>query len=82
MISSKDIFFIRSEEAIGNFKFNLIHLHRKTNDSVAQLVEQLTLNQWVQGSIPCGVTSNKKVYRNVSLFIWMLLNYWLNEFCF
>ena len=29
------------------------------NDSVAQLVEQLTLNQWVEGSSPSGVTSKK-----------------------
>ncbi len=28
----------------------------KCNDSVAQLVEQLTLNQWVEGSSPSGVT--------------------------
>ena len=26
------------------------------SDSVAQLVEQLTLNQWVEGSNPSGVT--------------------------
>jgi len=26
-------------------------------DFVAQLVEQVTLNHWVQGSIPCGVTT-------------------------
>ena len=31
--------------------------HPKKNDSVAQLVEQLTLNQWVEGSSPSGVTS-------------------------
>ena len=29
--------------------------------SVAQLVEQLTLNQWVQGSIPCGPTTKKAI---------------------
>ena len=29
------------------------------NDSVAQLVEQQTLNLWVQGSIPCWVTKYK-----------------------
>ena len=29
------------------------------NDSVAQLVEQQTLNLWVQGSIPCWVTKHK-----------------------
>lgn len=28
-------------------------------DSVAQLVEQQTLNLWVQGSIPCGVTKDR-----------------------
>ena len=27
-----------------------------TKDSVAQLVEHLTFNQGVQGSIPCGIT--------------------------
>ena len=27
---------------------------------IAQLVEQLTLNQWVQGSSPCASTRNKK----------------------
>ena len=26
---------------------------------IAQLVEQLTLNQWVQGSSPCASTKNK-----------------------
>jgi hypothetical protein len=29
-----------------------------TNDFLAQPVEQLTLNQWVRGSIPRGVTDN------------------------
>lgn len=28
-----------------------------TDDSVAQLVEQMTLNHWVVGSSPTGVTS-------------------------
>ena len=28
----------------------------RVNAPIAQLVEQLTLNQWVQGSIPCGRT--------------------------
>ena len=30
-----------------------------THDSVAQLVEQLTLNQWVVGSSPTGVTESR-----------------------
>ena len=29
------------------------------NDFVAQLVEQLTLNQWAEGSSPSEVTENK-----------------------
>lgn len=29
------------------------------NDSVAQLVEQMTLNHWVVGSSPTGVTSKR-----------------------
>ena len=36
------------------------------NDSLAQLVEQLTLNQWVEGSNPSGVT---KGGRNSTLFL-------------
>ena len=41
-----------------NFKivFILLHPIKLKNDSVAQLVEQQTLNLWVQGSIPCWVT--------------------------
>ncbi len=34
---------------------------------VAQLVEQLTLNQWVQGSNPCGDTPKRRT-QNVLLF--------------
>ena len=36
------------------------------NDSLAQLVEQLTLNQWVEGSNPSGVT---KGGRNSTFFV-------------
>ena len=32
------------------------------NDSLAQLVEQLTLNQWVEGSNPSGVTKGWKKF--------------------
>lgn len=35
--------------------------------SVAQLVEQLTLNQRAQGSNPCGPTSNKKSCESIDL---------------
>lgn len=37
---------------------------RKDNDSVAQLVEQQTLNLWVQGSIPCWVTIDGELEKN------------------
>ena len=33
-------------------KLVLLHRLKKNNASLAQLVEQLTLNQWVQGSSP------------------------------
>ena len=32
------------------------------NDSVAQLVEQMTLNHWVEGSSPSGVTKKSQTY--------------------
>ena len=34
------------------------------DDSVAQLVEQLTLNQWVVGSSPTGDTNYKSLRMN------------------
>ncbi len=34
---------------------------RQNDDFVAQLVEQLTLNQWAEGSSPSEVTENKRV---------------------
>ena len=40
------------------------------NDSLAQLVEQLTLNQWVEGSNPSGVT---KGGRNFTLFLCIIV---------
>ena len=35
-------------------------LRRIKDDSVAQLVEQMTLNHWVVGSSPTGVTSQNR----------------------
>jgi hypothetical protein len=34
-----------------------LHSQKNKNDSVAQLVEQLTLNQWVESSNLSGVTT-------------------------
>ena len=39
------------------------------DDSVAQLVEQLTLNQWAVGSSPTGVTGREGATR-VAPFSW------------
>ncbi len=43
------------------------------NDSLAQLVEQLTLNQWVEGSSPSGVTKGSIRPQNSSE------NHWFSE---
>ena len=40
-------------------------LHPTNFDSVAQLVEQLTLNQWVESSNLSGVTSTLSAFRRV-----------------
>ena len=45
-----------------------IIIEHKGNDFLAQLVEQLTLNQWVEGSSPSEVTIEKTV-RNGSFFV-------------
>ena len=36
---------------------------RQVNGGVAQLVEQVTLNHWVQGSNPCAPTIQKEMAR-------------------
>lgn len=42
-------------------------------DSVAQLVEQMTLNHWVQGSSPCEDTEVKRINRlkNMQLILFV-----------
>ena len=47
---------------VGCLKENTYLCNRKSemNALLAQLVEQLTLNQWVQGSNPCGCTKEKQ----------------------
>ena len=39
------------------------------NDSVAQLVEQMTLNHWVVGSSPTGVTPKRAEIARFRLFL-------------
>ena len=52
------------------FQNKALPLHRnwETDALLAQLVEQLTLNQWVQGSSPWGCTSRREILKSVSLF--------------
>ena len=51
-----------------------LRLQIKCYDSVAQLVEQLTLNQWVESSSLSGVTNNKiLIFRHQTLKISILL---------
>ena len=46
------------------------------NDLVAQLVEQMTLNHWVEGSIPSGVTKDKEsITELIRLYSLYLLKY-------
>lgn len=46
---------------------NISHTFAFAFGFVAQLAEQLTLNQWVEGSIPSGVT--KKIFiKNIGYF--------------
>ena len=51
-----------------------IIIEHKGNDFLAQLVEQLTLNQWVEGSSPSEVTIEKTV-RNGSFLCFMAGEY-------
>ena len=50
------------------------------NDLVAQLVEQMTLNHWVEGSIPSEVTSFSEIEKIdfvAQLVEQMTLNHWV-----
>ena len=50
-----------------------------SDDSVAQLVEQLTLNQWVVGSSPTGVTElNAKWLIRKPFGFFCYFNHWLS----
>ena len=48
--------------------FYVYNVPRCSSGCVAQLVEQLTLNQWVQGSSPCAST-NKYSGHNGRFFV-------------
>lgn len=50
----KKILLLPAEKTVSLYFFDVF---------VAQLVEQLTLNQWVQGSSPCEDTNTEKALR-------------------
>ena len=51
-------------------------------DSVAQLAEQLTLNQWVEGSNPSGVTIDTVWYKNTSTRVSIIVQFSSNASLF
>ena len=53
------------------FAVPLQPLTRKSNDFVAQLVEQLTLNQWVEGSSPSEVTNDGSALTRLAHFFFV-----------
>ena len=61
---------------MSNIRKKVVPLHPQNDASVAQLVEHLTLNQGVQGSTPCGSTSNKQTLidnQSVRVFSYLFL---------
>ena len=44
---------------------------KKRHDSVAQLVEQMTLNHWVESSSLSGVTKKEEIPNGISSFLCM-----------
>lgn len=54
-------FFQKKTGEIVSFFKGITTFAHVFNDSVAQLVEQMTLNHWVDGSSPSGVTKDTKV---------------------
>ena len=51
------------------FRFFYCHTFAAVSDSVAQLVEQQTLNLWVQSSSLCGVTQTKEKLSVLKAFL-------------
>ena len=66
-ITSICIFFAKIFAYIKK-KAVLLHPLLEKVVSLAQLVDQLTLNQWVEGSSPSGDTNKKDAKRHLFLF--------------
>lgn len=57
-----------------HFVKQTLNLQHENDDFVAQLVEQQTLNLWVQGSKPCGVTKLKTtITKSVCGFLFIIM---------
>ena len=67
----KDAFFEKSYQNIWSIQKKAVPLHplfKKHVVFLAQLVEQLTLNQWVEGSSP---SEDTKGHRLMSFFVYI-----------
>ena len=53
---------MRSSSVCAMHSRDRVCIWKDSSGCVAQLVEQLTLNQWVQGSSPCASTRNKRPF--------------------
>ena len=74
------VFFILMEKNVA--KRNLVCYNTLDwfDGCIAQLVEQLTLNQWVQGSSPCAPTKEKKPsFKGGFLLLWQCVMFF--NFC-
>ena len=54
--------------AFTRFTITQVYGYNLACGSVAQLAEQLTLNQWVTGSSPVGVIKNRR--EAIFLYVW------------
>ena len=74
----KKVSFLRKSHAViwlVQKKAVPLHPLLRKNVSLAQLVEQLTLNQWVEGSSPSGDTKDDPINREVCrVVIYMISN--------
>ena len=61
---------MRSSSVCAMHSRDRVCIWKDGSGCVAQLVEQLTLNQWVQGSSPCASTRNKRP------FVWPFFLCW------
>ena len=65
----KQHYFIEKNQYKNRQKSIFYFTFAARNDSVAQLVEQLTLNQWVEGSSPSGVTQKALKSNDLGAFL-------------